>query len=194
MNYQERLFRSRYGFGCEPTTLLAIGLAISAAGSVATVEGQRRAANAQTDYQQEQVKANNLVAAEQMGALRSQEAQTKEAQARETEKARQASRKASSTAYVASGEAGVTGNSVDAMLQEYSANLGQFKEATARQGALNSQATGAQISALKTGARFQNLQINAPVVGPNYAAEALRFGSSAMGSVAAYNPNAFKKK
>lgn len=193
MNYLERLFRQRVGYECEPTTLLAASLALSTAQFGTTIIGQRQQAKAQEAQQQALVAANNAVSGEQMAALRVQEAQSREATARENEKARLASQKAQATARVAAGEAGVEGNSVDALLQEYRMNLGQFREATTRQGQLNATATAANIEAIRTGARFQNLQINAPVVGPNYAGEALRLGQNGLGAYAAYNPSAFKK-
>jgi hypothetical protein len=179
---------------CEPTTILmATSLAISAATGVATIQGQKQQASAQRDQQAQLTAANNSVAGTQMSQLRIQQAQSTEAAARDGEKARLANLKAQSTARVAAGEAGVTGNSVTAALQEYGMQFGQYREAVQRQTQLTSQATDTQMDAIRTGARNQALQINAPIAGPNYAAEGLKFAGSALGSYRAYNPSAFEK-
>lgn len=180
---------------CEPTTiLLATSLAISAATGVMTVQGQRQAAKAQSEYQTNLVEANNKVSYEQQAALREQQAQDSESRARENEKARQASQKAVSTTTVAAGEAGLSGASVDALLGEYNSSLGQFRESTMRQGQLYAAGVGSQIDALRAGNGMSNLQINAPVARPNYAAAILNFGSDALGAYRAYNPTVFQKK
>jgi hypothetical protein len=209
MNYQERLFRQRHGYGCEPATIAAVAsLAISAAGTAASVQGQKNAADAQLEQQRGLTAANGVVLNEQLAAsreqatqLRMQEAQQQESIARENEKARLASQRGRATAIVSAGEAGVSGSSVDALLSEYGAQLGQFREATNRQQQLNSQATNAQVATVQTGARgqamgarFQNLQINAPVVGPNYGAAIAQFGASALGTYKDYRPSAFQSK
>jgi hypothetical protein len=179
---------------CEVTTIaLVASLAISAAAGTASVMSQRQAAKAQANYQQDLVEANNKVSYEQQSALRIQQAQDTESRARETEKARIATQRATSTVTVAAGEAGVTGASVDALLDEYQGNLGQFREATLRQGQLYSNGVGAQIDALRAGNGMSNLQINSPVAQPNYTAALLNFSSDALGAYRAYNPNAFMK-
>lgn len=179
---------------CEPTALLAASLVLSAATGAVTIQGQRQAAKAQANYQKELVEANNKVSYEQQAALRIQQGQDMESRARENEKARLASQRAVSTTTTAAGEAGVSGASVDALLGEYNSTLGQFRESTLRQGQLYASGVGAQIDALRAGQGMSNLQINAPVSQPNYAAAVLNFGADALGAYRAYNPDAFKKK
>ncbi len=194
MTYQERLFRQTHGYGCEPTTILAVSsLAISAAGAVATAQGQKYAADAQADQQRQLVAANNSNADEQISQLRIQQAQNAESVARDNERARLAAQRSKASATVAAGEAGVTGNSVDALLGEYDAQLGQYREATLRQRQLNDQGANTQIDAIRTGTRYQNLQINAPISGPNYAAIGLGFLKDSLGTYKAYNPDAFTR-
>lgn len=195
MTYSERLFRQTHGFACDPASALAVSaLAVSTAGAVSTAQGQKYAAEAQTTQQQQLVAANNSVGNEQAAQLRQQEAQTAEAAARDNERARLATQRAKSSAIVAAGEAGVTGNSVEALLGEYNAQLGQFREATLRQNQLSRQGVNTQIDAIRTGTRYQNLQINAPVAGPNYAAIGLRLAGDALGTYRAYNPDAFVRQ
>jgi hypothetical protein len=179
---------------CLPVAaLLAANLAVSAAAGIASVQGQAAQASAQKNYQQQLVAANNAQAYEQSSSLRIQQAQDSESRARENEKARLATQKAVSTSTVAAGEAGLTGASVDALLGEYQASLGQYRETTLRQGQLYASGVGSQIDALRAGNGMSNLQINAPIARPNYTAAVLNFGSDALGAYRAYNPNAFQK-
>lgn len=178
---------------CEPTTLFAASLAISAASSAATVSAQRTAGKTQAAYQQDLVAANNSNTAGALSQLRIQQDQSAEARARETEKARLATQRSKASAQVAAGQAGVSGNSVDALLQEYDAQLGQYTEATLRQKQLDDIATGDQIAATRTGANYQNLQINQPVARPAYLAEGLKLGGAALGAYRDYNPSAFTR-
>lgn len=178
---------------CEPTTLLATSLALSVAENAAQVAGEAQQAKAQTAYQQKLVAANNTETGNQLSRLRIEQSQSREAATRESEKARLASQAAKSRAAVAAGEAGVQGQSVDALLSEYDANLGRFKEADLRQRQLNDASYADKAAAISAGANYQNLQINAPVVGPNYGAAALRIGGSALSAYRSYNPSAFKK-
>lgn len=193
MIFQERLFRQRHGYNCEPTTIALASLAISGAGTVASLQGQKYAADAQARNQGDLTTANNQVAVEQMSQLRIQQAQSQEATTRDNERARLAAQRARSTATVAAGEAGVSGNSVDALLAEYGQQLGQYREATNRQTQLNAQGINTQVAAIRTGTRFQNLQINAPIAGPNYGAAAVRLAGDVLGTYRAYNPDAFLK-
>lgn len=191
MTHDERIFRQRWGYHCEPTTIAMASLAISAAGTAASIQGQKQQAAAQAKQQQDLTAANNFVAGEQMSQLRVQEAQQRESAARENERARLAAQKARSSSVVAAGEAGVAGNSVDALLAEHAMQLGQFREATARQSQLNAMGITAQAEAIRTGARFQNLSINAPISGPNYGAEFARFGANTLGTYKDYKSGAF---
>lgn len=126
------------------------------------------------------MKANNTVSAEQQSQLRQRQAQEQESTARENEKARLATQKAKSSATVAAGEAGVEGQSVDSILQEYDANLGQFREATRRQEQFKAYGINAESDAIQTGGQYKNLQINAPVTKPNYSAALLKWSSNAV--------------
>lgn len=178
---------------CDPGTLFAASLAVSGASSAASLAGQSAQAKAQGQYQAELTKANNASATLQLSNLRIQQAQTRESAARESQKAKLANQRARATAVVAAGEAGVAGNSVDALLHEYSAQLGTYKEAATRQTQVQDAAFEDQALAIVAGARSQNLNINAPIAQPQYGLEALRFGTNALGAYRDYNPNAFKK-
>jgi hypothetical protein len=202
MNYEERLFRQSTGYGC-PVTLgltvtqmvvMGIALASSAASAVATAQAQKANAAAQEASQVQQVNASNAVADQQAGQLRQQEAQDNESRARSDQQATQANKAASATALTSAGEAGVTGASVDALMGEYNMQMGQYKDATNRQGQLNRVGIENQLGALQEQTKFSNLQINAPVAQPQYGAIGLQFASNALGTYHAYNPDAFARK
>lgn len=180
---------------CLPAVALAwAAFAASAAGSVATVVAQKQQAVAQERQQTALTKANNASAYSQMSQLRIQQAQTNESTARETEKARLANQRAMSTGTVAAGEAGVQGNSVAGLLQEYGMQFGQFKEASTRQAQLNASGTENQLEAVRLNGDAQNLNINAPITQPNYLGEGLKVAGSALSTYRSYNPSAFQKK
>lgn len=182
MNYQERLFRMRHGWGCEPTTVIALSsLAISAAGATANGIAQSKAAKAQTKYQQDLVDANNATTIEEMGNAREGQSQARESAARDAEEARLANQKAQATATVAAGEAGVQGNSVDALMAQFSASEGRYKEALARQTKWIDRNADLQVQAASTGASYQNLNINAPVTKPTHLATALGVARDGLG-------------
>jgi hypothetical protein len=156
---------------------------------VATVQAQKVQGEAQEEHQAQLTAANNAATAMQLSSLRIQQSQAKESSARETQKAKQATDRAKATAVVAAGEAGVQGNSVDALLSEYSSNLGQYKEAVTRQAQINDASFEDQASAAVKSGQYQNLNINAPIERPQYGTAALNFGTSAMGAVTAYRAN-----
>lgn len=166
---------------CNPLFVAWAAVASSAAQAGLTVAQSNTDAKSQARYQRELTTATNTQAAAKASALRQQQAQASESSARETEKARLASQRAKATATVAAGEAGVSGNSVDALLAEYDVQLGQFKEATLRQQQLRNTAYQDEAEAVRTGASYQGLQINTPVSRPNVGAAALQFGASALG-------------
>lgn len=195
MNYQERLFRQRWGYGCEPTTaLLVTSLVLSAAQGVASIQGQKAQAASQESYQNQLTNANNASAAEQEAQLRQQQAQDAESRAREMQKASQATTRAVSTARTQVAETGQSGGSIDALLSEYKMNQGQYNEAIIRQGQLNKLATNSNIEALKLGTYNQNLSINQPIAQPQYAAAVLNFAGDSVRAFSAWKPEMFKIK
>lgn len=165
--------------------LLAISVAMSAAATGASLIGQKQQADAQEKYQKQLAAANVQAAQVQSSQVRDQQAQSNEANARDMQQARLASLKAQSTGTVAAGEAGVAGSSVDALLRDYRAQEGVYKEAILRQRQLTDVSAGQQIDAIRAGADTGNLSMNAPVAQPNYLAGALSFGAQAAGTFAA---------
>lgn len=172
---------------CEPTTWFYVGaLIVSAASATLQVQSSNKLAHKQEDYQAQVAESGAKSAATQMAQIREREAQQRETAAREGEKARLATQKSVSTATVAAGEAGVSGNSVDALLQEYGMQFGQYKEASLRQQQFDAAQADAQITALKEGATNNALSVQAPVNYANVGAAALGFAGDAIGSTRDY--------
>ena len=192
MMYEDRLYRAKYGYNCDPTTLLIASLAISAATAVTTVEGQAAQAKSQTAEQQALVAANNATTSTQESAVRANQFQKNQATTQENERATLANQRATATALTGAGESGVQGASVDAMLSDYQQQYNQYRTATMRQSNANASDANYQIDSLRTGNVYQDLSINAPVAQPQYLAAGLNMASSDMGAYRAYNPNAFR--
>ncbi len=171
---------------CEPTTLMGAALTLSAAGTGISLVGQKQQADAQEEYQK-QLAASNVESAQiESENVRSQQAQANEQNSREAFNAALANRKARATAKVAAGEAGVTGNSVDALMQEFQMEEGRYKEALFRQKALTDVSANQNIEAIRRGADANNLSMNTPISQPNYLAAALNFGANAAATGLAY--------
>lgn len=110
---------------CEPTTIAAAALALSAASTAATVYQQQQTANAQS-------KANQQSYDSQMIAYNANQANANWLKTQEADALSQKqignnaiARRDMSKATVASGEAGVSGVSVDALLAELGGRAGQ---------------------------------------------------------------------
>jgi hypothetical protein len=169
-------------------TAAIVSTVLAAASTAVTLTAQKKQADAQTDYQEDLGKANVTAARIQAEQLRDQQAQANEATQREAQAAALASKQAKSTAVVSAGEAGVSGNSVEALLQEYRATEGRWMEAHLRQQQLTDVSTEQQLEALRINTDAGNLSMNAPVAQPNYLAGALSFGAQAASTYMIANP------
>ena len=180
---------------CDPTGgFLIAGLVLSAAASAASIAQQRQQAKSQEKFQDSLTEASNAGAEATISSLRVSQGQERESAAREGQQAQLAGRSAASTATVAAGEAGVSGNSVQALLADFEMQQGTYQETIQRQQQINDANTDEQARGVATGANYQALSINAPIARPNYVAEVLRFGGTATGYAAdVYGRNPSKK-
>lgn len=182
---------------CEPATL---SLAISATSAIAGLAGSISSVNAQADYQrdlaierQRQIDENAELARKSYEINTAQiDKATQQAQEAAGEKVfenRIDALKARSTASVAAGEAGVSGLSVQALLDDFSAQEGRFNSAV-RRNLEGEQAQGesdkAAAQALAEG-RIQSVTpfIAAPIESPDYFGAALRIGQAGVDYYAA---------
>ncbi len=168
---------------CEPLTIAATTLQVAQHAS--EFMGEQQAAKAQTAYYNDNATRARTNAYAQMGQIDTLAGQEAQASAQDIfDKARE-TRAALATARVASGEAGVSGISVDALLSD---TYGQGLRATDRISQNNSW-TQAQRQLQKKGiASDAETRINSvrPGVNPSFLGTALKIGSSVVGGVQSY--------
>lgn len=152
----------------------------STAATAASVVGQQQQANAQVQFQEELGISQNKQAAIQSTVVRDRQAQEREIKGRESFKAKLEADAAKATAVTAAGEAGVNGNSVDALLQEFGLQEARFQESLLRQEQFDDANAESEIEAIRSGASSFNTQLSRPVAQPNYIGAALRIGTDAL--------------
>jgi len=178
-----------------PIVMGVVSGGLQVAGSVARHQGQQEAANQTLAYQQQLTGAAQAVAADQQSAVRQRQAQEHESFARDSEKARIANAEARATARVSAGEAGITGSSVDALLQEFSMQEGRYFEANLRQSELLDMGADSEIDSIRQGLNYQTLRINAPVNRPSRLATGLSIGGAIIGAASTmYDHPAFVQR
>ena len=170
---------------CEPATIAAISIGLSAVSTGAGLYAQNQQMHAQADANQTQYEnqmtayranlANIEVTRNQMGEDATQKVNDNNAQAR----------KATATATAAAGEAGVSGTSVDALLRDLAGQAG-FDNTNVETNYLrqNTALNGQRENAFNQTASNIN-QLKTPTA-PDYLGAGLRLGSSALGTYGNY--------
>ena len=161
--------------------LLSLGMGI--AQSVFQFQGKSAAASAQADFQRRQAEANNLAANRRQAELRHKEAQDQEALSRKRIEAQRDLRKGKSTATVAAGEAGVSGSSVDALLQDFSIQSSLYRESLLRQQQFITAGTDLQMKGIQANTQGLNTRLSAPIARPSFAGALFRIGGQVLGAV-----------
>jgi len=160
--------------------LALAGLALGAGSSALQFAGQRQQARQQRLFQQRAAQAERQRALMEQRSLRMRQAQEQEATAREIGEIARRAREARATATVSAGQAGVAGLSVDALLNQYTAD-----EAALRMGAIRQQEMRdlqAGLAFTDVGLRSQNrlIDINRPIPERNLLAGTLNVLSSGL--------------
>jgi hypothetical protein len=174
---------------CEPTTILALGLVLTAASTATTLYAQQSSADAQTDYQTKLMKSRNEEFTRQAESAQLEASQQKEANARRLFTSKQASLQAQATAKVAAGEAGVSGASVGALLRDFQTQQGLFEEASIRQNQLIETGTSTKLTLGQIATRTGNVSVNSPIASPNYVGGLLQLGQSSLEHYGQYKAN-----
>lgn len=165
---------------CEPATIF---VALTAASGVAKTIGQKQQADAQYDYQEGVIVSNKVAAMQQMADIRQRESQEAEAISRKQLEATIEGKRARSTATVAAGDSGASGQSVDALLNDMAMQEGRYKEALGRQKDFISTGADLNVESIKTGTANNNIRTGQPVAQPNYLANALQIGADIFGAL-----------
>lgn len=159
---------------CEPTTILAIASVASAAG---TVVAQSQAADAQSASNQRQYENTMRAYRENVNQTNLMQQQEREGSLMRMEDNNLKARAAASTAAVASGESGVSGLSVDALLGDISFDQNRYNSSVQTnfdraQGAISNQRENVYANAAST---INGLQTPAA---PDYLGAGLRIAKA----------------
>ena len=148
--------------------LAAIGAIAGVASAGAGYIGQRQQAKAQAAYQAQSAAAERKRALQEQSSIRMQQAQQQEATARELEQVSRKSQEALARARVSAGEAGVSGVSVQALMDDYTRQEAGYRAATLRQQELRG--VGTQLGLEQAGLASQQrlIGINQPISKPSF--------------------------
>ena len=162
---------------CDPISMAVVG----AATGLAQYQGQRQQARQQARYQASASAAERARFLQEQSSIRMRQAQEREATDRELGDIAMKSREAIASARTSAGESGVAGSSVDALMDDYMRQEGNYRTALTRQQEFQNINTGLALS--DAGFRTQNNQIgiNKPINKPSFLTHALSTASSAMG-------------
>ena len=150
-----------------------------------SIRGQQQAAAAQAKYQKQASEAENQRALQQMSAERIQEAFQNEERAKEIELAAKKAREARSRATVAAGESGVTGLSVDALLNDFTRQEATYRFGLQRQGQQMAVARDLRLKDMGLQSYNTQIAINKPIAQPDYAGALLSGVSTGLSAYSA---------
>ena len=161
-------------------TAAAIGTttALSAATSVVGIIGQTQQARQQRKYQAAASEAEGVRLQQQLQAMQVKRDQEMQARQSELFAIQQRARASVARATVASGEAGVSGSSVDLLLDDYYRQMGNYQYALTREQGFQDVAYGFQTQSAITGSQQTQIGINRPVNAPNFLEAATSIGAS----------------
>ena len=168
---------------CDPITATAV--AASVGSNIAQFAGARQQAKAQAAYQAQSAAAERQRALQEQSSIRMQQAQQQEATARELEQVSRKSREALARARVSAGEAGVSGVSVQALMDDYTRQEAGYRAATLRQQELTG--VGTQLGLEQAGLASQQrlIGIQQPISRPSLLVSGLQAVSGGLSGYAA---------
>ena len=170
---------------CEPTsitaaTMMKISLATTVASTAMSMMAQQQAARNQAASQKAASKRENERYLREASAMRLKEAQEDLVMTRDIQESQKKATAARSTAMVSAGESGVSGLSVDALMDDYTRQEADVRFSLAEQNRL----TGINNQLQLTEAGFRNsnnlIKINKPIQQPNYLGSMVNLAGSTM--------------
>jgi len=167
---------------CHPA---AIPIVLGVAQAGLSISGQRQAAKAQAKYQKQASAAEAQRASQQMSAERIQEAFQNEERSREIQVAANKAREARSRATVAAGESGVAGQSVDALLNDFTRQEATYRFGLQRQGQQMAVARDLRLKDMGLQSYNTQIAINKPIAQPDYAGALLSGVSTGLSAYSA---------
>lgn len=156
--------------GASATSAAAVGTSVLMGGaqSILSIQGQRQQAKAQGRAQALQSRAEQTRLLQQQSAERINQRFQQEQVSNQMQKASIKAAEARATARTSSGEAGVAGNSVDALDNDLLRKMGVFNYGITRQLEQSNVATDLRMQDNVLGSSQRQLAINQPIKQPNY--------------------------
>lgn len=166
-------------------TMTQVMTAISSAQAIAGLIGQQQQASAMADYQQQMHDQNtqiaNQAATDQYQGLGTRTYQEREAAALDIMNASRAAREAMGTARVSAGEAGVSGSSTDALLQDFERRQFEYTYGRSRSQDFREASIEDQKKAIRSQQQGRVLaMLPKPIEKPSFLGAALRIGAGYM--------------
>jgi hypothetical protein len=158
---------------CEPTTIMALSIASSAAGLVA----QNQAASAQSAANQRQYQAAMQARAANLNQTNLEASQERAGSMQKLEENNLRAREAAATARVSAGESGISGLSVDALLSDLGNKQSRYNSSVATNFDSSMGAIENQRQNIQTSAANQINSLKSPAA-PDYMGAALRIGTA----------------
>jgi hypothetical protein len=164
---------------CDPVTLTTLAVVSGGAQYI----GQRRMARQQARYQAQASEAERQRAMQEQSATRIRQAQEQEAANRELADVSLKSREALAKARTSAGEAGVSGASVEMLLDDYTRQEAAYRIGITRQRELQDVQTGLALTDAGYRTQMRQIDINRPINKPSFLTAA---ASTALNAATAY--------
>jgi hypothetical protein len=178
---------------CDPTSLFAGSMGLSALEAISSYQGQAAA----YDQSVQQAGLNRELATgsalSQYAALAARQTQEREAAAASVDDTARRASEARATARVAAGEAGVAGESVNALLEDYTRQEYDFQVRTSRNSSFLDTQFSRERDATRLGLK-SNLLNSQPIAKPSMLNPLIGFGAQSLTAFQAsfYNPETKK--
>lgn len=168
------------------TPIAAASFGINAASIAASYVGQSRMAKAQETYQQKQGTAALEAYRQNLAALGLKRQEDAASASDQLQQAQREAIQARSSAFTAAGEAGISGNSVDALMRDFTARELNFRSNTATNLKSRSGQIDREMLSVQAGAQSQVNQAKTPVAKPSLLGAGLQLGGSALDTYSKY--------
>ena len=163
---------------CDPVTATMVVMSTAQAGM--SIKAQTEAAKQQASAQSAASERESIRFRQEMTARRAKEAQDNKIAANEVQNIVEKTRKAKATARVSASEAGVTGQSVQQLLDDFERQEAQAMFAINEQQSMGQVNTMLQDQNAIFGSANKLAQINQPIEQPDYLGAAMNLAGSAM--------------
>jgi uncharacterized protein YlxW (UPF0749 family) len=153
---------------------------LGVASSATSFIGQRRMARQQARYQARAAEAERQRAMQEQSALQLRQAQEQEAANREMAEVALKSREALARTRTSAGEAGVSGSSVEMLLDDYTRQEAAYRIGITRQQEMRDVQTGLALTDAGYRTQMRQIEINKPIDKPSFLTGALNVAQSGL--------------